>query len=213
VNFENWFEIATKNITETERSRIRNELEAHVFDTIEAHQQTGITTLEAEQKAVLELGDPKIAARGFTQSFLTVQEAKRLGLNPGKHDALIQLGVIAAISVAMMSMLYIGQSKYGDLPVTNTVFNTVFGIQAFGICAMLLGKFEHQLLRRNPVFRTFVFTSSLGNLFMLAGLYMLTQLPAPMTVPVYLAASIGLLTIVGWFHSELPILRKLQTRA
>lgn len=71
MNFENWFENATKNIAKAERSKFRNELEAHVFDAINAHQQTGIAMLEAEEKALLELGDPKVAARGFEREYLT----------------------------------------------------------------------------------------------------------------------------------------------
>jgi hypothetical protein len=78
MNFETWFETATKNIAQSELPKLRNELEAHVFEAVQAHQQIGMTALEAENKAVLELGDPKIAARGFARTHLTKRDWRRI---------------------------------------------------------------------------------------------------------------------------------------
>jgi hypothetical protein len=80
VNFNDWFVISTKNLAQSERPQLRNELEFHVLEAITAHQQIGISRFEAEEKAMLDLGDPKIAARAFSYSHFTTMEARRLGL-------------------------------------------------------------------------------------------------------------------------------------
>ena len=113
----------------------------------------------------------------------------------------------------MAFTFFVSRSRYGDLPVINSINSSVLGIQAFGVYSMLLAKLERELLKRKPVFRRFVLTSSLTNAVMLAGIYMLTRLPAPMTVPLYAAASIAVIAVFAWFQTELPILRKLQSRA
>jgi hypothetical protein len=66
-----WFAAATENIARIELPRIQAEIEAHVDEATQAYEQTGLARLEAEARAVQDLGDPKKAARGFERTHLT----------------------------------------------------------------------------------------------------------------------------------------------
>ena len=78
MTFKNWFAIATDNLAESERPKLRNELENHFLDSIATHLQAGQVRFEAERQALLEMGDPELAARGFQRTHLTKREMQRV---------------------------------------------------------------------------------------------------------------------------------------
>jgi uncharacterized membrane protein len=211
VNFEQWFEIATKNIAESELPKIRTELENHVFDTIEAQQQTGILALKAEQKAVFELGDPKIAARGFQREYLTRDQARRF-MPESKSSIWFKIIGMSGFSAIVLLVLWNVSAQY---PPLFLAFSAFFGGNCFFVgLLMLLDSLIRYLLVKQPS------VPMAASMVVIEYLTMTTAVViwhlfalSPFQIPLW--ACLGMLTFLlgGMIYVELPILRKLQTRA
>jgi uncharacterized membrane protein len=211
VTFENWFEIASKNIAKSELSQLRNELENHVFDAINMHQQTGFSTLEAEQKAVLELGDPKRAARGFEREFLTRDQARRF-VPESKGSIWFKIIGAPVFSAIVLLVLWNISKQYPQL---FPAFSTFFGGNCFFVgLLMLLDSLTRYMLVRQPS------VPMLASMIVIEYLTMTTAVVlwylfalSPFQIPLW--TCLGMLTFLlgGMIYVEVPILRKLRARA
>jgi hypothetical protein len=211
VTFDQWFTVATKNIAESELPKIRTELENHVFDTIEAQQQTGILALEAEQKAVLELGDPKVAARGFAREYLTRDQARRFA---PESKSTIWFKIIATSSFTIIVLLVLWNVA-AQYPQLFPAFSTFFGGNCFFFgLLMLLDSLTRFVLVRQPSVPMAASMMVMEYLTMTAAIviWYLFAL-APFQIPLW--TCLGMLTFLlgGMIYVELPILRKLRPRA
>jgi hypothetical protein len=215
MNFETWFSIATENIAQSELPKIRNELENHVFEAVQAHQQTGISTLEAEQKAVLELGNPERAARGFARSHLTKEEARRVGL----ETVLIPKWTKWAGAILLIAMTYSLimfpvwiSNTYPTLTMEFTAFRNIE--LAGGAMLLLAGWLEQRMFARRASVRVLTGVTLFSRMLVLVCLAnWCYAMPYPFQLPVWLSAGFGMLCVIGWYFTDFQLLRKLQARA
>ncbi len=73
-----WLDSATLGLALSERGRIQDEISAHVSDAT-AHQiAQGLSELDAEARAIQDLGDPRAARAAFQRTCYTVSDERRL---------------------------------------------------------------------------------------------------------------------------------------
>ena len=73
-----WLEIATDKLDAPAKQRIAREIEVHYAEAVHDHMAAGEAELSAQATAMLELGDPTVAALSFQKSHLTESEAKSI---------------------------------------------------------------------------------------------------------------------------------------
>jgi len=73
-----WLEIATRELTDDSRDRVRPEIEAHYSQAIETHRGDGLSESEAQVAALAELGDAHAAGKRFRKLNLTANDINRL---------------------------------------------------------------------------------------------------------------------------------------
>lgn len=78
VLLEQWIVVATKNLTPTAIASITKEITDHYQTSLEKYEVRGISSIEAENLAVRDLGDPDKSASKFSQVYLTSYEEKKL---------------------------------------------------------------------------------------------------------------------------------------
>jgi hypothetical protein len=81
-----WIDIATCGLIAPARDRIREEVEAHFADAVEARMAGGLSVENAEVVAVHELGDARTAAWRFRKNHLTEADLKRLAWIQKSHQ-------------------------------------------------------------------------------------------------------------------------------
>ncbi len=69
-----WIVLATDGLVAPARERIKQEIEAHYADAVARHVTGGLPRAMAEARALDELGDIDVAAKGFRKRYLTEKE-------------------------------------------------------------------------------------------------------------------------------------------
>jgi hypothetical protein len=207
MNFNQWFTIATFQIASRELSAIRNELEGHVLDAIESHQQTGRSRVEAEEQAVLELGDPVEANQIMKQTYLTVSDVKKVDQKPPAVS-----GWLVLIQTA-----FIGYALYYSHTWTNRImglmmlpFFTEYVYLRFVARAWTTEKryANLQLLR---LFNALVSTAAMFGLYWIYAES--SDEIVRNSVGIQLGIALVMTVLTVWQFTELAVLRKLRTRA
>jgi hypothetical protein len=208
VNFKNWFATATDKIAESELPTLRNELENHFLDSIAAHLQAGRPRFEAERQAMLELGDPELAARGFASTHLTKRDWQRI------HSPPLGSRVFSLVFVVLWWSVWEGVMP-GILPVFSEGNTVALSILAIGNVVniavqvlLLLAYLQRQHL--NP-FQLRLSTTLLEGILFLGGL--LVCILPPFNMPTWIFWMVTSLTTLVYYTSEIPLLRKLRARA
>ena len=219
MTFEEWFSIATKNIAPSELEPLRSELEGHVSDALNSYRQAGLSRLEAEEKAVLELGDPKIAARGFQKSHLTVQDARRLGRDfPARSRELAKKAIWIVNVFWVVNWFFFlpwlsngfGQHYLSLADQGVSFFRGMFLLVPAYCLLMLLERF---LLKRTQP-KQFVWISD-SIFFVVNSSFVLFMLSngEPFGFPTWFGWIFSALMLLVWWVSDGPLIRKLQARA
>jgi hypothetical protein len=68
-----WLETATAGLVTPAKQRIRTEIEAHYREAVAAHVAQGLSEPSAKNAALVELGEPRAAAKRFRRSHLTTK--------------------------------------------------------------------------------------------------------------------------------------------
>jgi hypothetical protein len=93
MNLENWLATATENLAPKAVTKVREDISMHVETAVNRYQLERHSELEALDLAVDDLGDAKIAARGFEKAYLTNKELDGFSSarNHGSHQLWISL--------------------------------------------------------------------------------------------------------------------------
>jgi hypothetical protein len=75
---EQWLDAATRGLSGSAATRVRAEIGEHYASALESAVAVGIDSIEAERRAVAELGDAKTANREYRRVLLTQKEADLL---------------------------------------------------------------------------------------------------------------------------------------
>jgi hypothetical protein len=200
MTFDQWFSTATKNIAESELPKIRNELEGHILDAIEAHQQTGLSRIGAETQAVLELGDPLEANSEMRKLYLTTDEAKRID-----QVLKINFGWIAGFPIFLLAYAILRH----DWTVLMLSFTLLFSTTEHIYKAFVAKKWDFKRQYRG------LYYVQLCNMFVgtisMVGLSVF--FPHQGYAAIFAAIAIFMAGITIWQIRESKLIRKLQTRA
>ena len=208
MTFKNWFAIATDNLAESERPKLRNELENHFLDSIATHLQAGQARFEAERQALLEMGDPELAARGFQRTHLTKREMQRVN-TPTLFSRAIAV-VFALIWWVLCEIIApFLSSTFSDLAPAVTAFRILNAIAVWAQLVLLVLQLQrHQIGEFQLRLRAGVLESVLG----IAGCFCWTLVPDQF-MPIWVFWTLVTLIGTGYWMLEVPLVRKLRPRA
>jgi hypothetical protein len=204
MNFNQWFTVATFQIASRELPKIRNELEGHVLDGIESHQQTGLSMVDAETQAVLELGDPLEANRVMKQTYLTIGDVKNIDQPIPVTPRLFGLFLLFVVGLFIHSLYR--QSWNNALIGVMCLVNT----STLYFCSSRVSRISNFALRYRVYLSAQLFSVSVS-FFASIGLYFVNRgKPYESSWLPFVALFFGILI---WQLRGLSLLRKLQPRA
>ena len=123
-NLNIWLDTAHKNLVPEAQRLISEQILEHFANAVERYQLEGKTVLEAEAKALADLGDASQAAKKFEQSYLTFAEMEEFAK---PRDRARQMGY----SLSFIVLLAGGLSSYFALQANS--FNWIISIFTLGI--------------------------------------------------------------------------------
>jgi hypothetical protein len=119
-----WLEIATRELADPAKERIRLEIEAHHAEAVASHLLEGLSEFKAEKEALAQIGDPDEAANHFRKFHLTVRdakEAKRAVKNAGSR------WMLACGYLLWGALFWLWPFVYRDKPYWNLVVSLAIG--------------------------------------------------------------------------------------
>ena len=103
-----WLEIATRNLEAPAKQRIAHEIEAHYAEAVNAHTAAGKPEFSAQDTALAELGDPRVAAVNFEKTYLTASEAKwmqsweRIAATPLSSSSMLRWDITPLVALPFL---------------------------------------------------------------------------------------------------------------
>jgi hypothetical protein len=117
---ETWIEIACSGLDDDVAERIAAEVVMHYDDAYDAAIESGMEPVDANEAALVSLGDPYKARDGFRQVHLTKNEKRRL----------YPSWAVLAMSVACVVLIWTGWS-FGESSLVLPVFMTFLLTRSF----------------------------------------------------------------------------------
>ncbi len=208
---EQWLSKATKNLTLTAISSITKEITDHYQTSLEKYEARGISSTEAQQKSVFELGNPKMAARGFEREYLTKEQARRF--IPESRQTIWFKIMLVVVWVTILGLFFLDfRFRY---PTLFAAFSLYFlGKSSFLTMILLFDSVLRALLQRNRSLPIVASVMVLEYLTIATGIVVWYFFaPAPFKIPTWTFLTFMTVLTVGMAYTELPILQKLRTRA
>jgi hypothetical protein len=94
MNLETWIATATENLAPKAVQKVREDITMHVETAVNRYQLERHGELEALEMAVKDLGDAKIAARGFEKAYLTKNDLENFSYDQKQAKDQLWFGVI-----------------------------------------------------------------------------------------------------------------------
>jgi len=144
-----WLEIATKGLVPAAKERIAQEIETHFSEAVETHLKHGEQESVAKIKAVVELGDPKVAGKRFRKKHLTEKEAKKLSLAQKRAGSIKSLFFFCFVSVFYYFFLVIVTDSFAKRP----KLDLFFFVLALFLAGIVLPTITFLIMRRRQLWR------------------------------------------------------------
>jgi hypothetical protein len=123
---ERWLEIATKNLTEEGKARVRVEITQHYEEQVAEWSKLEMPSDLAASEAIADLGNPKLANRRLKRSHLTIREQRRVMGILEEKPSIENLKSLAFLTLFTLSLslfcFLLGQSKEGLFLLLNSAF-------------------------------------------------------------------------------------------
>jgi hypothetical protein len=223
-----WLAIATDSLVPTARERIKLEIEGHFADIVAARLAEGLIQEQANKAALVELGDPADAAKGFRKRHLTEEELKWLRklIETGRRN---RASPWNALAVIFLPLFWAAQFHYPDNDLVSFPYrhNAAMALCLYSCSVLVFLRLKFRNLVKYPSV-TLEFKRRVLLLNMQAGLLLflnyLTLIPATMpridlagriqlsntSMPLWLFLLIFLLIFISWAANRLPLWRKLR---
>jgi hypothetical protein len=97
MNLETWLATATENLAPKAVTKVREDISMHVENAVNRYQLERHSELKALELAVKDLGDAKIAARGFENTHLTKKELEKFVTERQSASNQIWIGIMWSV--------------------------------------------------------------------------------------------------------------------
>jgi hypothetical protein len=107
MNLETWIATASENLVPKAAEKVREDISMHVGTAINRYQLERRSELEALELAVKDLGNAKVAARGFEKTYLTVQELAKFSNEKDSAHIYTWYGIFFLFYTILLIFMYI----------------------------------------------------------------------------------------------------------
>ncbi len=142
---EEWLRIAVKGLESSAQERIRDEIEAHYADAVQAYVESGRPAAEAHAVALEDLGRAQAAGRRFARQHLTTMDARRISATI-KAARSLRRAVVASVLLGIMFIARILADEDSRLAFRPQAMAAFILFQFLGVVFVTLA--AHTLARR-----------------------------------------------------------------
>lgn len=196
---EEWLSLATSGLVRSAQERVRQELEAHFSDAVEARMAEGLSRDAAQVAAVRELGDARRAAWNFRKNLLMESEARTLFLMQDWHHKRgtyrgrrRSIQMFAAIAVLWLTSLHDASQFWREWWSFLAIGGAVFSLAGFLVTRLMFRGLFKEPCWSLPVSQKYLACGMVSDAFGASALVPLWLAAHPSSI-VAVALSLGVL--------------------